>query len=191
MGRKALRKFDLMVRKQVLPAAAFFVALAALAVSIYQARLARLSAEMQNRAYISVKSQTVKVTPGQRPEIAIELFNSGKTPAYAFNARGGCLLIPWPQPADFKVEDRPDPATESDAIIAPGNSMFLYPVCPAILSEGDIAALNGGSAQIVVAGSYKYRDAFDQQRNGSFRSAAGGIAPIRDEKMTMMYEREN
>jgi hypothetical protein len=180
-----------MVREQILPAAAFFVAVAALAVSIYQARLARISAEMQNRAYISVKTQSVKVTPGQRPEIAIELLNSGKTPAYAFNMRGGCLLVPWPLPGDFKVEDKPDPSTESDAIIAPGNSMFLFPPCASVLSESDIAALNGGSAVIIVAGFYKYRDAFKSLRNGSFRSAAGGIAPIRDGKMTVLYEREN
>ncbi len=139
------------------------------------------TANRQLRAYVSPIGAALfdfDANDPEKPFSAVVVFkNSGQTPAYEFSANGGIRINAFPLPNDETFPIREE--LPGRASIGPGNEYrlnfgiedFKKEYWPAVKSR---------KYAIYVYGSYQYKDAFSQQRSGTFKLYYGGDAMLPD-----------
>jgi hypothetical protein len=129
--------------------------------------LAEDTTKRQLRAYMNYRQGKIFVVDGKVPRIAIELENTGQTPAYS--VQGNCASSFGRRPAP--VVEGAD-ATRSIAVIGARKS-FTFDIPMTGWDSDTIAALSGG-ALFYIAGKFTYLDIFrEKTRNISFQIVIG------------------
>ncbi len=151
-----------------------------------QARIAQASLELsrdtakkQLRPYIALKEPRLFLHDDGAVEFALELKNSGQTPAYELE--GACLCrfesYPVKSPGDPPAKIR-----KSRSIIGAGGTFFVLPdVVPSKSNsiQSLLAGLSSPTFVCCVNGYYTYRDIFKDSHFIRFQLITGGPAGLR------------
>lgn len=150
---------------------------------------AKHNAERQLRAYVSPVSGMILDLDFQKPtaemfSVRIVFKNSGQTPAYDFTSGGDITLARFPLNEVLKRSDFKNGRT----IIGPGVEFNANAKAHA-LTMNDWNALLSGQGALFIHGDYSYRDAFGENRKGTFRYYFGGPDGLRvDRALTVDSE---
>src|SRR5262249_13805952 len=111
----------------------------------------------QLRSYVFVVKSTMHdFVVGKRPNVQIELRNSGQTPAFSLVINLGISLRDLPNPGPFY-----DPArVTTPTPLGPGVSVFPVVTSDDFLNEMTLSALQTKQKAFFVFGTIKYIDAF-------------------------------
>jgi hypothetical protein len=132
--------------------------------------LARQSAEIQLRAYMSIRRTTISnVGFGNVPEVEIETINYGQTPAYRVCVTHRYCLANFPL-----NEEISQPQKESSSTVGPGLTLLSAARGSAALTFEHMQGVQKGDLAIYVIGKITYEDAFSQKRTNNFRFFVGG-----------------
>jgi hypothetical protein len=126
------------------------------------------TAQRQLRAYVFPQNSEIrKFGSDQSPEGWVEIRNTGNTPAYKLQRRGGIMLTPFPAQR-FPEHDWTTPSSKSD--LGPGGEVYLGPITfPNAFTREQIARVVSGESAIYLWGEIRYIDAFKQPRTTKFR----------------------
>jgi hypothetical protein len=92
-------------------------------VGFFQWRETRDTAKRQLRAYVCVKGAEIILDPRNAPKVTVPITNFGKTPAY--NVRQWVSIWIAEHPLNVQLPHPRDGLGQTDAILAPGNIIFL------------------------------------------------------------------
>jgi len=130
----------------------------------------RESAEIQLRAYLTVKRATVKnLAIGQHPEIFVEIVNVGQTPAY-----NACNTMTSFITGFHLTTTVMQPDKQTRATVGPGLSILKLEKATPPLSDGHVRGLHKGDLAIYAVGEVTYEDAFQEKRFTRYRLYGGG-----------------
>jgi hypothetical protein len=132
---------------------------------------AKLNAEKQLRAYVSVESSSLVLAFGSsQPEAAVTFKNYGNTPAYEFTINSGIGMAP-------SFEELPPPSPEQPGeprgVLSPGATAVLVRTGPVPLHPEHLAMLADGRSTIFVYGEVRYTDVFKKRRVLKYRLMTG------------------
>lgn len=155
--------------------------LAGVGFTVFYARLAWRAAEgtlehgvessrRQLRAYMTPDGASARNFDGSLPvEIEMRFKNTGQTPAYKVNIKGGCGAFLYPGPVSFK-----DLSTHVHApvVVGPGGCVFKTERAP--LPDHWRDMIKTRRAVLYVYGEMTYEDAFGEARYLNYRYQIGG-----------------
>lgn len=130
------------------------------------------SFHLDQRAWVSVKLYTIKLTEKYKPiTVEITLTNTGKTPAYIDSV--GTLLSVRHAYFDFRTLNKNDllklnrNVATNNIVVSPSAEPWIR-TGPLVTSDVLIKAIQDGTARVRVAGTIGYRDVFKKRRTTEF-----------------------
>jgi hypothetical protein len=144
------------------------------------------NAEQQLRAYVYVRSPTIKnlATGNGDVDVTIPIKNAGQTPAYDLSIRAEIETLDFPSPATAVT--LPEQPGISNITIGPSSEYFFeFSVDP--LSQEVLSELDKTKA-VYIRGEIKYRDAFGAARFTHFFLVKGGSYTLNGEALFISNE---
>jgi len=139
--------------------------------------LARQHAEIQLRAYVTVKSSVVvNLKVGEAPRVVICAVNAGQTPAVDFASHYGAGFVLWPHDSP-PIPERPN--DKGTTTLGPGMETWIYVDLP-VQRQQEVQALIDGSAAIHAIGRFQYKDIFGKEHVTTFDVVYGGSFGVPD-----------
>lgn len=137
------------------------------------------TAKRQLRAYVSARSTKLFIHDDGGVEIAMELHNSGQTPAYELEGACRCRFGRYPlgSPGEPPPEIR-----KSRSVIGAGGVFFVLPdIRPSGAGSRKelIDALSSGRTVCCINGHYTYKDIFEDPHYIRFQLIVGGPVGLR------------
>lgn len=160
--------------KVVVPSLALLAASIAAGVSLMQLKLARASAERQDRAYVLPFQAAISSITESSVRIRVNILNTGKTPAKNAQAWMRADVSSFPLTGSLPADDRSPLLSKGP--IGPGQTLEMP--LHKTLSDAEIAAIKAGTSAVYVHGEISYEDAFGQVRKTWFRLYKGGNAGL-------------
>ncbi|MGB8887048.1 MAG: hypothetical protein WCC87_10020 [Candidatus Korobacteraceae bacterium] len=138
----------------------------------------KLTAKQQLRAYVSARSTRLFIHDDGGVEIAMELHNSGQTPAYALEGASCCRFGRYPL---SNPGDPPPEVRKSRSVIGAGGVFFVLPdIKPSGARSGkELVDLLSSGLVCCINGTYTYRDVFGDTHYIRFQLIVGGPVGLR------------